>query len=281
MSNIEAFPKKIKNIVKQGAKIGIVGASLLVGANSLEAQQSTELSLEKTETNRSEKEINLDKIDKQKLFLLNHINSQDFFNRAVEELGSTEQASNFIKELENNIKTVVISFLSKEEIIHDTESGNAVYYPVIHQINYPNTDLMDETIIHELIHAAYHGRDNISQKAGDLLFHSFQSDSKENNEMNTYLNSLAERQVRKILLDIELEKQGIKNYGEKFTPEHYQKLKELDEQGKLGRGAGQFFRMTNKTDLEKIMNEVADNLQKNDNTYRYQGWDYGNGKNRA
>jgi len=72
--------------------------------------------------------------------------------------------------------------------------------------------------------------------------------------------------VRKQILDLEMDKFGIKKYGEKFTRNHYNKLRDLDRAGVLSNDAHDFIQTTKPEYFEKIFNELADTEKAGDNS---------------
>ena len=60
-------------------------------------------------------------------------------------------------------------------------------------------------------------------------------------------------------VDYEMERLGIKKYGERFTDEHYQKLVEYDKEGKLFMNTHEFMKTTKPEYFKQIFNEIAAN----------------------
>ena len=88
------------------------------------------------------------------------------------------------------------------------------------------------------------------------------------NQNYGYFFDPSERLVRKQTLDLEMERLGIKRYGEKFTHEHYNQLIRLYNNNKLSQDADRLLETTKPEYFEKIMNEIAqndDNLESEEN----------------
>jgi len=135
------------------------------------------------------------------------------------------------------------------------------------------------------------GRLEISPKAGRLMSQSSLPINWENEEfsqllknientdereamklhLGNYFRDAAERYARKQELEMEMEILGIKKYGDKFTNEHYLKLMDLYQQGKLSFGSRQFISTTNSEYFEAIFNEIAEN---NNENYYHPEWHY-------
>jgi len=135
-----------------------------------------------------------------------------------------------------------------------------------------------DVVRHEIAHASTRGDMRITDNARRILQQSYEStkigdanyyDSKGNflglkqsyGMDDDYLGNDTERLARKQQLDLDMERLGVKKYGEEFTQEHYERIFEEYSKGTLSIGAEEFIETT-KQDLEeykKIFNEVADN----------------------
>jgi len=74
-----------------------------------------------------------------------------------------------------------------------------------------------------------------------------------------YFSNPGEIRARKKLLDYDLERLGVKRYGEEFNMEHYQKAIKLREEGKLSQDASEFlYIVTDPKKVVRIMNKIAD-----------------------
>jgi len=76
---------------------------------------------------------------------------------------------------------------------------------------------------------------------------------------NLYFKSHTEMDSRKRVLEIYMEKTGMKKYGEKMTSEHYKKLMKLLQDGELDRNCTQILLTCKKEELIEIMNIIASN----------------------
>ena len=167
-----------------------------------------------------------------------------------------------------------------------SEGAIAMYMSQNNEILLPyNIDLKNEKekrdfyaiIQHEMFHVSTHSDETMSSKANNLLTESFQSSYVEKGD-NYFTPS--ELIVRKQVLDLEMEKLGIKKYGEEFTNKHYQELLDLAVKDKLSSNAMEFIFFIKSNNFLKIMNELAENKDKNNNYY-YSGWNYNKPEQKA
>jgi hypothetical protein len=144
------------------------------------------------------------------------------------------------------------------------------------------------TGIHEFTHQSTDGNEKMSQYAKDLYQKAFTGDNlspteKQRQDMFNfeekqrtedpddfsnkyssgfdflkYYSAPTELDARKKVTESFMEQQGIKKYEETFTKEHYQKLLDLQKQGKLPDNADQFIRLIKPEYIEQIMNTIAD-----------------------
>jgi len=162
--------------------------------------------------------------------------------------------------LPNNISMHIPKWLSKMGIstgIKGIDEVAGFYNTAWHEAVIPDSK-DDETAAHEILHGSTLGTLGVTEKAADLLKHSYKKlDSKE----DAYYKIPAERLVRKQLLDLEMNTLGIKNYGEKFTKKHYEKLKRYYKKGFLTPSANQFMKTTKPEYkyFEEIFNGIAEN----------------------
>lgn len=100
---------------------------------------------------------------------------------------------------------------------------------------------------HEFLHRATNSNQGLSPKATKLLEQSFLSNTgnQEINKLyNKYFSIPTERYVRLKILEINLAELGVKNIGEEFTHEHFDKMMELYKNKKLGDDAVEFIEHT-------------------------------------
>lgn len=149
---------------------------------------------------------------------------------------------------------------------------------------------------HEFLHKATRRNLGLSVKASKLLVDSFETDTVNISSplMKQYLLVPTERYVRIKILELDLQRLGIKKVGENFTYEHCQKLYDLIDDKKLGPNSIQFIYNTkylegagdenspNKKNFyelyKKLLNEIAevDNKEKNNNQKDFYNpdWNY-------
>lgn len=125
------------------------------------------------------------------------------------------------------------------------------------------------TSIHEIAHHVTENGKNTPEATSEKLkkYSSFQNKMTEEEKIHernfyeknkkSYYFDANEILARKVCFDMELEKFGIKKYEEKFTKEHYKKVKELQKEGVLEKNSDQFFRMFERDSLIMIMNTTA------------------------
>jgi len=224
--------------------------------------------------------------------LSKHISSSAYLNKLVTEFdGNVEKALNTQKERVNYLDRIFDNGIELEKIenmankwalegsgivgrilpqglvtkikLHKAGlSGVGAYYITDeHKIILPDV-VDDKAAMHELLHASTNADTDITEKGKALLEDSYK---KLGTNGDRYFNSPTERLVRKQVLDLEMEKLGIKKYGKRFTEEHYKKLLELDKEGILSNGAHDFIRTTEPEYFERIFNELADTNKISDN----------------
>jgi len=189
--------------------------------------------------------------------IVSHFLSTDFLSK-LEILNSKEIAEEKRQKLIENINNVDIIFVSPESL-SETDETLAYYLPSVHKIVFPFDNLNSIIVAHELIHSAYRGYSLLNKEEINLLKKSFKKSKEISRKENKYYKNISERIDRKKQTDFYLEIIGIKKYGEKFTKEHYKKLKELEEKKMLNGEVQDFFDMTNEDQFIDIMNSIADN----------------------
>jgi len=191
-----------------------------------------------------------------------HIKSDEYLAKLKKELnGNEDEAKRYQKIRAENLESVKITPLSLSEMKEkfgkdDPPGANVVGYydPVGHEafIAYNHKDKYI-TAMHELIHASTRQEKDITEKAKKILAESTKEGS------DDYLKKPEERIARKQILDLEMDKLGIKKYGEEFKDEHYEKLMEYFKEGKLSRPAKEFINTTKPEEFKKIFDELAKN----------------------
>lgn len=206
--------------------------------------------------------------------LIEHIDSEEYFNKLKFEFGGdvNRAKAEQIKRIEN-LKQVRIEVLYFDEVNEEYKKylerkGTPIpadfqdcwgFYdpdPDVHKIFISIEQDEGETILHELLHASTRGVWDITDNAKNMLKGSYK---KIGDKEDKYFNDSTERLVSKQILDRELEKLGIKKYGETFTDEHYKKMMEHYRKGRLSEEAEDFIRRTKPKDFKKIFNEIAEN----------------------
>lgn len=195
--------------------------------------------------------------------LIRHFGSKEFLERLkIEHDGKEKVAEEIQRSCLENLKTCKIHCLSFDEIKKELEERGSdrkladFYSPSEHAIYV----FSDRGVRHEFIHAAT--RSMVSKRAAGILDESYKKRlfgflDKE----HKYLKQPWERLVRKQTLDYEMEKLGIKKYGDKFTKDHYERLMQFYWAGKLSKDSRQFIETTQPKFeyFEKIFNEIAQN----------------------
>ncbi len=193
--------------------------------------------------------------DKEKEWLRNQMQTIEYRDRLIKEFGGdVEKADEVLKaRLENLRRDYVIE--SPQKIIADV-SDAAAYYNPLSGTHLPSHGYGNNSYsIHEGQHQATDGSRGITEYAKDLYSKAF--DTTNINYKQDYYSRPTELDARKKQLELELEKYGIKKYGEKFTPEHYKKMLELRKKVSLSQGAVDFIDLIKPEYFEKIMNTIA------------------------
>jgi len=227
-------------------------------------------------------------------WILDNIQDPEYRKRlALEEKGTTidEKVDDYINLVKNNrigeasdqdfvlSKDIKKSYggiddgnISSNHIgaFYNTEK-NAAYFPM-------DIDSITaiEYAIHEYAHKVTKADERLSLKAIELFSEAFDSLSVVTNlsgELNkdtiksvAYFSDPTEMYARKKEFDYDLERLGVKKYGEEFTIMHYLKAIKLQKDGKLSSGSMEFIYSIKPEKILKIMNEIADigSVQKED-----------------
>lgn len=225
-------------------------------------------------------------IEKAKLEVINHIESDEYLEKLGKEIGISKKLARLHQEVRiNNIKNISYNLVTNTRIFMDTDGGGYAYYsPLTNKITLPyNIDLNDknkksffcEAIVHEILHESTMYDEGLSGTVEEFLRDSFKNSENENREDSIYYSEPGELIVRKQILDLEMEKLGIKKYGDVFTEEHYKKLKELRDKYELSSDAIQFIDHIKPQNFVKVMNELADNNSREEKgDYYNPEWNY-------
>lgn len=249
--------------------------------------------------NKSDEEIARGKIidililiDQAKLEVLNHLKSKAYLKKLAKEMNISQKAAKQHQAVRiNNVKAISFDLKNSFEIKAQVKGAYAIYYVHTTQIVLPyDIDLNDEqqkkyfytTIIHEILHESTNAKYGLSETAKNILTESAKpSYDGQDAESLAYYTDPAEMIVRKQILDLEMEKLGLKEYGQKFTEEHYLKLLPLlDKENVLSIDSQEFLRHVKRENFLKVMNELAEN-HASGKTYHHPEWQSGNEINQA
>ena len=130
-------------------------------------------------------------------------------------------------------------------------------------------DTLEKTLYHELAHASVRGDEQITEKArkifkdaSDIQIRAPEMMKALNEFYKIYYSNPAEVFARKQMVDREMERLGIKQYGEIFTEKHYDELMEAFREGKLSKDAMEFI-LSIKND-PKVFAYIFNNIAEND-----------------
>jgi hypothetical protein len=229
--------------------------------------------------------------------LVDIMSSPDYLKKLKKEFNcSLEEAKKHQETRINNIKMTDCKFMSSKFLNSVTESS-AFYLKKDHLVAVPydkSSDELFDLAIHELLHASTLGNSGISTKAKDLLTGSFAGDKFLEENESEYFKDATERYARLKILEIELERLGIKKIGESLTKDQYDKLLEnsidkifaKDQKDKkfLNKNAMEFLDFLNMEDgksggyeiLKKMLDEIAmdDTTEDAKGDYIHNDWNY-------
>ena len=218
--------------------------------------------------------------------ILTHVESEEYLNKLVEEVGNTDDAKKIQEQRIRSLKQAELFYIPDErellrrrmypkgismaenydidEAMIDREVDklgdgyvSGFYNSSTHEIALGK--LKKETALHELLHAA--SMRNMPDGTKTLLEVAYSPSG--NKKIDDYFGNPDELLVRKQIMDFEMERLGIKKYGEKFTREHYDKLKEAVENDEFSTDAAKEIMMRIKPGMfEHIFNGIADGSNK-------------------
>jgi len=205
--------------------------------------------------------------------LLSHIGSSAYMERLTIELGGNREEALRQQQLRmENVSEAEIVFLSPEEMERRFGVGNPKNTRTLgispagaKSKIYLSLGLeplqLHELARHELQHKGTKMSIGIPDNTIDVLKDSYRTFKNKNDEapedLNKYFRVPSERLVRKQQVDFEMERLGIKKYGEKFTSEHHKKLMDAYQKGGVTRNVKEFIETTNPQDFERIFNTIA------------------------
>lgn len=197
-------------------------------------------------------------IDKQKEWLKKIISSPEYRERLEGEYGNPGSAREELAKRLENIEKTDYEFTEG----WTSEGAAGKWDPSAGRITIGTANAKDgSTGIHEYTHASTYGNKGISELAKTLYGMAFDGSRLELEDDPAYLSRITEQDARKKEFEHDLEKLGVKKYGEIFTDEHYKKILELQKEGKLGMGSEEFLRTTKPKFIGPIMNIIADASQ--------------------
>ena len=208
-------------------------------------------------------------INTSRQWLLENISSKEYLKKIIEGEGfSIEEAKEIQFKRFERIKNMPFSidpkYFSSSSFI-PVESG--VPRDSI-KLNAYDLARYHKQSIHEFQHASTRANFEMSEKAKNLYESALLNDEEIEKNIKEYedvFNDVSkdywklptEIDARKKVLENEMEKLGIKKYGELMTHEHYLKLQELMKQGKLDHNTMQILLITTEDGLLKVLNEIA------------------------
>lgn len=224
-------------------------------------------------------------IEEAKLEVIKHIESSEYLEKLSKEMNFSRKLAKLHQVVRiNNIKNISYDLKSSNQISKDTKGSGYAYYSTFtnkitlpYTVNLKNEDeknFLYESIVHEILHESTMYNEGISGTVEEFLRDSFKSIENEEKEDSSYYSKPGELIVRKQILDLNMEKNGIKKYGEKFNEEHYQKLLKLKKEGNLTPNENQLIDHIKPEDFINVMNELA-GLDNNDKNYYNPNWYYG------
>ena len=121
---------------------------------------------------------------------------------------------------------------------------------------------LKDVLRHELTHAASGEYGTMSKNAIKIFGESFAGKGIESDK---YFSHPLEMLERKKTLDREMEKLGIKKYGEEFTEKHYEKVLDAYKKGLFSKDAIEFIKIIKQdpSAYKKILNEIAQRIIEN------------------
>lgn len=267
-----------------------------VGIESVETSQQKAIKakwekelLEKYEKAKKEAEDSIHRIatrkelhsaEKIKNELIEHVSSQEYLNKLKSEFGGSDnRAKGEQARRIENLKKVNINIASLDELNEELKKrlngqklpGNSIkangfYDPASHETFVSFDDSHGAlTSLHELLHASTRGVEGITYRTKNTLVNSYENQGflrgLIKDKKDEYFSDPTERLVRKQILDRELNKLGIKKYGEEFTKEHYREMMEAYKAGVFSYNVNDFIKRTKKDPkiFMQIFNEIAKN----------------------
>lgn len=207
--------------------------------------------------------------DDQRNWLITLVNSPKYGERIINEYGEDLTKGEMVLKIrKNKIEENKYKVVLGSEVSGTTQ---AQYIPSSDSVELPSNFDKEKDRglgVHEFTHSMTLGGLIMSPSAKAIFRNAFTTENFNESEkvvneralketgLDYYANP-TELDARKKELEYDMEKLGIKKYEEDFTDTHYQKLLELQKQGKLSSGADQFLRMIKPEYIHLIMNGIA------------------------
>ncbi len=223
------------------------------------------------------------KYDEQREWLKQNVNSPEYKKRLLENEWLTENDFEERKKQIADGDFVVEQDPSKSfstEGFSAEQAGavQAYYNPNDNTVHLGVKDNGQPDAIHEFGHKVTTGGENMSIRAKSLYDESFDwkglygytkeqvmtmldtvtpDENVRIQAIINYATNPTERDVRKKILEYDMERLGVKKYGEKFTMDDYNKLINLMKAGKLSEDAVEFLKSTKPEMMEIIMSTIV------------------------
>lgn len=198
-------------------------------------------------------------VEEVKLEIKKHLSSEEYLQKLAREFGTDLAGAKIQQEIRlNNLSRLNCKFFSLEAI--NSESDFQIFshylsgtYNIYLPYNSDDLTYLRLASYHEILHETVLGEKHISPQAKKILRESYQTKS----GRYSYFYDPAERLVRKQVLDQELERLGIKKYGEEFKDEHYHQLIKAYNNNQLNQDADRLLETTRPEFFKKLMNDIA------------------------
>ncbi len=224
---------------------------------------------------------NFEFYDRQIGKIAEHLNSQAYLDKLILEYGNKEAAQEHQKTRVANLYNGTYGLTDKTPHFSSDRNNFEVLL---------SKDASAEVANHEILGHKIVDGDHFSKNASRLLVQSYKGFDPESKYfkslikidnpaelddairiLGNYFGDKTERFAFKEELEMEMISLNIKKYGEKFTQEHYQKLMDFYNQGKLSADACRFIETTKPEYFEQLFNEIAENSNEN---YYHSDWNY-------
>lgn len=207
--------------------------------------------------------------DSQKEWLKEVVGSDEYKNRLGKEYGAGQGVA-------ETAKNVRLNLLDKDYNLKEgstvSEEAQGHYLPKEDLVELPSAPTDSSVGVHEFAHSINIGGWLLTEKAQELYKKAFNSEKlnlgqrayNEDYQKKygiSYYSNPTEMDARKKQFEYDMERLGVKKYGEEFNDEHYKKIIELENEGKFSDGASEFIQIIKPEFMKQIMNEIADSSQ--------------------